>query len=123
MAEAETAELRAAIEEVQGGVGRRRYGAEVKARALAYLQERAAAGVTAWTASQEIGLPRQTLLRWSTGHEERAVAKRAAAFRKVAVSVERQRGPGGRIVVHGPRGLRIEGLTQPELVAILRALG
>jgi transposase-like protein len=123
MAGTTAAELRGEVEKVQGAKGARRYGEELKARAVAYLAEREATGETPWTVSRELGMPWQTLLRWRKAPEKRAGRRGASGFWQVAIGAESSRTLREGIVVHGPHGLRVEGLTQAELVAILRALG
>jgi transposase len=109
-------ELRAEIERKQAEKVKR-YGVELKQRALGYLRGREAEGGTSWVVSQELGLGWQTLRRWAAGP-----SKRRGAFRRVAVGAgSLQAAPGG-VVVHGPHGLRIEGLGVAELAALLRAL-
>jgi transposase-like protein len=126
MTEAEREELGVAIGKVRESTGRRRYCKEIQVRAVKYLAEREAAGAGTSVASQELGLKEQTLRRWRKAQGEegkRQGLEHVGSFRQVAVGAGGRWRQRGEIVVYGPHGLRIEGLAQAELVAILRALG
>lgn len=98
-----------------------RYGEGLRRRAVAYLARREGAGETAWTVSQEVGLPWQTLRRWQRAGDGQA--EQSAAFRRVALARdERQVVPAAGLVVQGPQGLRVEGLTISALAELWRSL-
>ncbi|MGB8931784.1 MAG: hypothetical protein WCC48_11110 [Anaeromyxobacteraceae bacterium] len=92
----------------------KRYPAELRRRGAAYLKARQAAGAPLSAVLRELGVRRETLAGWSAPEE---IAERPR-FVPVAV-VE---APAGRIVVHGPGGLRIEGLDVAGVAELLRRL-
>jgi hypothetical protein len=114
MGESEAEELRQEIIGKQVSGRGRKYGVELRTRAVAYLWKREAMGATAWQVSREVGVPWRTLLRWGQD-------AKPETFRRVTVGspkLEARR----VITVYGPRGLRIEGLSPAELAELLRAL-
>jgi hypothetical protein len=94
------------------GAGRR-YPAEVRQRGAAYLAARKAAGAPMSAVLRELGLRRDTLVRWIGPGEPKARPR----FVPVAVVEE----PAG-IVVHGPCGVRVEGLDIAGVAELLRRL-
>ena len=70
-----------------------------------------AAGATVEEVSAVLGIPWQTLQRWSADPVE-------SAFKPVELVEE---APSG-LVVHGPCGLRVEGLDVTTLASLLRML-
>lgn len=85
----------------------RAFPGEVRARAIAYVDRRRSDGATDEQIARELGIPAMTFRRW--------VGSRSAAFRAVAVIEEAASAP---LVVHGPRGLRVEGLDLDHLVEL-----
>ena len=73
-----------------------------------------ASGMTYGAISEALGIELDALHRWRW-------TERSARPAMVAVTVERPTG-SARMVVHGPRGLRIEGLTVGELVELVQRL-
>jgi transposase len=92
----------------------RRYPADVRRRGAAYLRARQAAGAPLSAVVRELGVRRETLVGWAAPLE----AEPAPRFVPVAVIDA----PAGRIVVHGPGGVRVEGLDVPALADLLRRL-
>jgi len=92
----------------------RRYPAELKRQGEAYLRARHAAGATTSAAARELGLRRHTLESWMGS----ASLERPPLFLPVSVTEE----PTWRVVVHGPAGLRIEGLDVAGVAELLRRL-
>ena len=90
-----------------------RYPAAVRAQGAAYLAARRAAGATVSAVTRELGIRRHTLQGWA-----RPRAQEAPRFVPVSVVEE----PAGRIVVHGPGGVRVEGLDVASLAELLRRL-
>ena len=97
----------------QRGPGRR-YPAELKRRGEVYLRARRDAGATTSAAARELGLRRHTLESWCGSLS----LERPAQFLPVSV-VEM---PTAGLVVHGPRGLRIEGLDVAGVAELVRRL-
>jgi len=85
----------------QRGPGRR-YPAELKRQGEEYRRARRAVGATTIAAARELGLRRHTLESWVSSIS----LERPARFLPVSVAAS----PPGRLVVHGPAGLRIGGL-------------
>ena len=95
---------------VRVGVGRA-YPAELRARAIAYIVRRRRDGVSDERISVELGVHVMTFRKWVGG--------RTNAFASVAV-IEPPR--AGALVVHGPRGMRIEGLALDEIAQLWERL-
>ncbi len=95
------------------GAGRR-YPAEIRRQGATYLAARRAAGGTVSAVLRELGVRRETLAGWAKA------AGAAARPRFVPVTVVE--GAGGRVVVHGPHGVRVEGLDVAWVAELLRRL-
>ena len=106
--------LRAALASHEPGRGRR-YSPDLKVRIIEFAQSRRGEGASWVEVASEIGIGIETLRRWCMAAEPKPramVPVRVVADRhEVTVSV----------VSAG--GHRIEGLTLPEAIAVLRALG
>ena len=97
------------------------YPKEMRDEAVGYAQERRAQGATWELIAQELGLGVNSLINWARGTRR---SQKKPAFRQVelkpsedVVSAERE-----ALVVHGPGGLRVEGLTVATLAELLRRL-
>jgi transposase len=99
----------------------RRYSDEMRQRILEYIEERHGEGVGRTRACDELGLDWGNVNRWRRGRAR----KPATAFRRVRVvaPTEPRAAAEARIVVHGPGGLRVEGLDVEGVVDLLRRLG
>jgi hypothetical protein len=87
----------------------------LRRQALDYARVRRADGAAHAEISRELGLPALTLARWSEAYQ--------GSFVPVLVERSVSATPGeSAFVVHGPRGLRVEGLSIAELAALLREL-
>ena len=91
----------------------RRYPVELRRRGAEYLRARQAVGAPLSAILRELGVRRATLAGWA------APAKADTKPRFVPVSVIEE---ATRIVVHGPRGVRIEGLDLAGVADLLRRL-
>jgi hypothetical protein len=81
----------------------RRYPAGVREQVVSYVAARRAEGISLRVAAQELGMPWRTVRHWVQGR-----GRRGAALRPVVIAAT----PGApTVVVHGPRGLRIEGFA------------
>src|SRR5262245_15758392 len=96
--------------------------------AVAYARRRASAGASQVTIARELGVSSITVGRW-VGEARAASARRSGrksksgkTMRAVRV-VDRDQSSATTIVATTRDGLRIEGLTIPDLVAVLRGLG
>jgi hypothetical protein len=83
---------------------------------MAYRQEREREGASGRQVARELGVSEATLARWGPGREEPA-----GSFRAIEVVLEPARSVGA-MVVHGPRGLRIEGLSVEQLAELVARL-
>lgn len=99
------------------------YAANVRVRALAYARQRRAEGGGIKRIAAELGVPWQTLAYWLKAPGS---ASTGAALVPVALRGDMAESPGARwpstLVVHGPLGLRIEGLDIEGLAELLRRL-
>lgn len=121
------AKLRAQFEaRRQQGTGGR-FTEALQAQVVEYLRARVAQGARQEEVAQELGMSGWTLSRWSSRakREQRAGAsaepkpKQTASFHAVKV-----KGPAQprALVVKGPLGVSVEGLTLEQVVALLRGL-
>ena len=109
------AEFRAAVRRAGPRGAGRRYPAALRQMAAEYFRRRQAAGASVAAISRELGVKRHTLKTW-TGTPVEPVPPR---FVPVSVVADV---PASRIVVHGPGGVRVEGLDVADVVALLRGL-
>jgi transposase len=93
----------------------RRYPAGVREQVVSYVAARRAEGISLRVAAQELGMPWRTVRHWVQGR-----GRRGAALRTLAIAAT----PGAStVVVHGPHGLRIEGLDLDQIAELLLRLG
>ena len=111
MSNARVADLRRALSSHVGGRGRR-YATALRARAIGFAEQRRAEGRSWSEVAAEVGLRVETVRRWCV---ERGPQMRA-------VEVVAERAEHGVTLVTAA-GLRVEGLSVEEVVAVLRALG
>ena len=99
----------------------RRYSKEMRERILGYIEERHDEGVSRTRACDELGLDWGNVHRWKKGRAPRP----ATSFRRVRVvaTPEPVAARAPHLVVHGPGGLRVEGLDVQDVVELLRRLG
>jgi AcrR family transcriptional regulator len=109
-------QLREALERAERSGAGRPYPEALRRAAIEYQRERGHEGASLRQVAAELGVSDASLVRWSRGKQESAAMFRAIEV--VAEPVERK----SAIVVHGPRGLRIEGLTVAELAGLLERL-
>lgn len=91
-----------------------RYPPELRTRVLAYAATQRADGVTPKEVGDELGMDWRTVKRWIE-------KEHVPGFEQVIVHDDAQK-PAGRLVVHGPGGVRIEGLDLDTLAELLRKL-
>lgn len=118
----EVERLRRALRERAPGQGKR-YPAELRARAAAWVKRRRAEGMGWGLLGAELGVRWETLRSWC--RTETAPPRKLA---RVTVVKERRRhgddSPERTLaVVVSPSGYRIEGLALADIVSLLRALG
>ena len=109
------AQIRRAVEQIDKHGQRRRYNRELRERIVAYTDERRRAGVDLESIGSELNVPWRTLARWGA-----ASRKQSRTFRRVDVVVK---AAASVVTVHGPHGIRIEGLEMAAVVDLIRRLG
>ena len=120
---ARVAKLKAELARRVGAGTRGRFTDALRVEVLAVLLARKAEGASQDAVAEELGISGWTLSRWK---QQAARTGTGAAFRPVRV-VAAARPPGspgspGALTVHGPAGLRVEGLTVEWVAALVRAL-
>ena len=95
----------------RSGVGRA-YPAAIRERVIAYVERRRAEGVADEAIGRELGISPMTFRRWVGG---RTSAFALATFVELAA-------PSSSLIVHGPRGLRIDGLDLEGVAALWERL-
>lgn len=91
------------------------YPEPLRQAAMAYWREREGQGGSLRQVALELGLSSVTLTRWS-----RRGAKSTAGFRAIEIVGETVRVT--KVVVHGPRGVRVEGLMVAEIAELFERL-
>jgi transposase len=118
-------QLREALEKAErSGVGRP-YPEALRQAAVEYRREREQEGASVRTVAAELGLTGTSLVRWSRGAVETRAAFRAIEVVGQGQCEERGVEPvsgASAVVVHGPRGLRVQGLTVAELAELIARL-
>lgn len=109
-------ELREALARADRSGTGRPYPGTLRRAAIEYQHKRQREGVSLHAVAAELGMSEATLARWSRRREEPT-----AAFRAIEVVAE-PADMSGAIVVHGPRGLRIEGLSVEGLARLIERL-
>jgi hypothetical protein len=107
-------QIRRAVEQIDGQGRRRRYSRELRERIVAYAVTRRASGADLESLGVELKVPWRTIARWCA--ESR---KPSRSFRRVDVVMKASSAP----TVHGPHGIRIEGLELTALADLIRRLG
>jgi transposase-like protein len=97
------AEFKAAVRRAGPRGAGRRYPPEARQMAADYFRRRRSAGAAISEISRELGVKRHTLAGWTMAPEAPASSPRFVPVRVVEA-------PATRLVVHGPGGVRIEGL-------------
>jgi hypothetical protein len=106
----------------QGSQGKR-YTAEQKAFAMRYASMRGAEGARRGQVVRELGVSAVTLRSWQRQeHGSEAGLLRPVVLRRAAASHTGAVPACCALVVHGPCGLRIEGLGVVQLAALCREL-
>ena len=111
-------EVRAALVRSKEGLGRP-YPEHIRSTVLALAERQRRAGVGLGSFAAEVGVSATTLRKWKRDAGGGPGAARAA-FCEVEIVA-----PGPRasaLVIHGPSGLRIEGVTITDLAELVRRL-
>jgi hypothetical protein len=116
------ARLKAQAEEQSGRGTRWRFDDAFRAEVVAYVRARQQEGGTQEEAARELGLSAWTMSRWSRQRKPKQQSEASGGdFHPVAVKREAQ-ASAGALVVHGPGGMRVEGLTLKQVALLLREL-
>ncbi len=110
------AEFRAAVRRAGPRGAGRRYPPALRRMAVDYFRRRRAAGTSVEAISRELGVKRHTIVGWTATPEVAA----APAFLPVHLVADAP--AASRIVVHGPGGVRVEGLDLAGVAELLRRL-
>lgn len=109
-------ELKSAISKL-GEMGRgKRYPRPLLEKMLSYTVARRRQGATLLAVGGELGMNWKTLARW-------VGERKAARFERVQVAAPAAVAATPSLIVHGPRGLRIEGLDVGGVAELVRRLG
>jgi hypothetical protein len=111
----EAANLRAELGRLVARGRGRAYPEALRLRATAYVEARRAEEAPTRTAGDEIGMDWRTLLRWSP-------RARGATFERVVLRGDTPT-HATALSVHGPSGIRVEGLDLAGVAELLRRLG
>lgn len=104
-------EIKTAVEGLERRGRGNAYPKTLRDEIIAYTRQQREAGVTLVTIGSELGVPWRSLSRWTA----RVRRKR---FARVELSV-----PVRALVVHGPHGIRIDGLDIDGVAELVRRLG
>ena len=107
----ELRDLQRTLARVRRRSGPRRYPTELRERVVAWVAKRREMGDWWCDVSRAIGIPADTLARWS--------ARRSNA---TVVPIEIDLPAAGTVTLVAPSGLRIEGVALVDAIAILQAL-
>ncbi len=119
-----TRELRLAITALAKAKRSRRYGPDLRAAVVEHARARMAQGATAAGICRELDISEPTLARFLAVERPQRRKSVIAEFRQVQVVADPADPAGGtgRVTVHGPAGLLIEGLPVGDVVALWREL-
>ena len=110
--------LRGALATAERAGAGRPYPEVLRVAAVEYRQDREREGAALREVAGELGVSAISLERWS-----RRSAERETSFRAIELVGEpMRRASAVVVVVHGPRGLRIEGLTVVEIAELVERL-
>jgi len=95
-----------------------RYSETTRAKVVAYARRQVEQGASLHGVAGEVGMPSVTLSRWMR------VELTATAFLPVEIGVAEREAKGWKaaVVLHGPRGLRVEGVDALFLAELILAL-
>ena len=110
-------EVRRALGERTNARGFRLFSKSAAALAVQYAKKRLSGGASAREVAGELGLIGWTLQRWLQ-REQRGDIKPTGSFVRLEVTSVPPQAP----VVHGPCGVRVEGLGLEGIAALMRSL-
>lgn len=98
----------------------KRYDRALRERIVAFAELRRAEGRSWAATAKELGARFETVRRWCRGRRAATATTSALALRRVEVVADRAATP---LAVVSRGGLRVEGATLDEVIAILRTVG
>ena len=111
--------LRGEIAGLSNHPNSRRYEPSLRQRVIAWAQKRVAAGASIASLCKEIGIGEPTLHKF-LGNPGRRAAKKSVGFNRVKVVAPRA--VAELVVVHGPCGTAIEGLSLEGVAQLFKRL-
>ena len=99
----------------------RRYSRDLQGRVTSWAKGRRAAGLSVPRMCLEVGIGEPTLRRFLEEADGALANRKPAGFMRVKM-VEPASAPGRDVVVHGPCGTRLEGLSVSEVAELFRRL-
>lgn len=124
MTQTKVEDVIAALKAGTKSLGHAQFTDEARRMAADYAKERKARGARIEEVAAELKMNKWTLQRWlqrqGRGEFEKAATK--AGFSRVKVKGRTEGATGGRLVVHGAHGVRVEGLTLENVAALLERL-
>jgi transposase len=102
--------------------GYRVFSREARARAVEYATRRIASGVAVEEVWLELGLRDWTLQRWLQQARRKSTETKPKGFTRLEVRAKAMTSPRSPLVVHGPSGVRVEGLQIAEVAELFRRL-
>jgi transposase len=119
MLDRELRALRRRLDKITRGRGRR-YPVAVRERVQAWVGKRLAGGARWEELSRELDIAAATLQHWMTLHSAAEVALRPV---DVIEAIASSTAPAARtLTIMAPSGLRVEGVTVADAIAILRGM-
>lgn len=102
--------------------GYRVFSREARARAVEYATHRIAAGTSAEEVWLELGLRDWTLQRWLQQARRTPTEPKSKGFARLEVRAKTVASLSASLLVHGPGGVRVEGLQVAEVAELFRRL-
>ncbi len=120
----EAGAIRAQVEKARScRRGRNRYSQTLRLRILDYVARARAQEQRLAVIAAKLGIGWQTIEYWRRRDNSDAADRRSCAQRFLQIQVTEEVSKRQQIVVHGPRGTRIEGLSLEQVGELLRSLG
>lgn len=123
--------LKKQVEERREKGTRRQFDESFRAEVVGYVRARQAEGGTQEEAAREVGLSAWTLSRWGRGSQSGPVRRGRPPRQRLEggsggfhpVEVKSEARSQGALVMYGPGGVRVEGLSVQQVAQVLKELG
>jgi transposase-like protein len=117
--------IRSEVEKARSGPrkGKSRYPEALRLRILEHVARARAEGQKLPLVAAQLGISWQTVEYWRRRENPSFQEERPGSRQFVQIEVAEPQTKLQSIVVHGPRGVRIEGLSLEQLGELLRSLG